>query len=120
LREQEIMAGKWRILTAAILAVLIVVPLGCSDDVTDVDQDEMVVLETNKGPIEIKLFPESAPLAVENFKTHAANGYYDGGELSSHYSEFRRSRWGSDGNRRRGREHLGSAISQRNRSEPAL
>ena len=37
-----------------------------------------VVLETTQGNIEIELFPEVAPLAVENFTTHVKNGYYDG------------------------------------------
>ena len=38
----------------------------------------IVVLETNQGTIELKLFPDIAPLAVENFTTHAKNGYYNG------------------------------------------
>ncbi len=37
-----------------------------------------VVLETNQGNIEIELYPDVAPLAVENFTTHIKNGYYDG------------------------------------------
>lgn len=36
------------------------------------------VMHTNKGDIAIRLFPEQAPKAVENFTTHAKNGYYDG------------------------------------------
>jgi peptidylprolyl isomerase len=38
----------------------------------------IVVLKTNQGDIELKMFPEVAPLAVENFVTHAKNGYYNG------------------------------------------
>ena len=38
----------------------------------------VVVLETNIGKIELKLYPEVAPLAVENFTTHVKNGYYNG------------------------------------------
>ncbi len=38
----------------------------------------VVVLETNVGKIELKMFPKAAPLAVENFVTHVKNGYYDG------------------------------------------
>ena len=38
----------------------------------------VVVIETNQGNIEVKMFPKVAPLAVENFTTHASNGYYDG------------------------------------------
>lgn len=37
-----------------------------------------VILQTSKGDITIKLFPKYAPLAVENFLTHAKEGYYNG------------------------------------------
>lgn len=33
---------------------------------------------TNQGSFKIKLFPELAPKTVENFVTHAKNGYYEG------------------------------------------
>jgi peptidyl-prolyl cis-trans isomerase B (cyclophilin B) len=36
------------------------------------------VMNTTLGPIKIKLFPEVAPKTVENFLTHAENGYYNG------------------------------------------
>ena len=42
------------------------------------DEAPVVVLETNVGKIELKLYPEVAPLAVENFTTHVKNGYYNG------------------------------------------
>lgn len=38
----------------------------------------VVVLQTNVGNIELKLYPKIAPKAVENFTTHVKNGYYDG------------------------------------------
>jgi len=38
----------------------------------------VVVLETNQGKIEIKMMPDVAPKAVENFTTHAKKGYYNG------------------------------------------
>ncbi len=37
-----------------------------------------VVLETNQGKIEIKLMPDVAPKACENFEKLIAKGYYDG------------------------------------------
>ena len=37
-----------------------------------------VILETTQGNIELELYPDVAPLAVENFTTHVKNGYYDG------------------------------------------
>ncbi|MBQ6717721.1 MAG: peptidylprolyl isomerase [Clostridia bacterium] len=40
--------------------------------------DTVAVMHTNMGDIEIKLFPEHAPKTVENFTTHAKNGYYNG------------------------------------------
>ncbi|MBY0539950.1 MAG: peptidylprolyl isomerase, partial [Campylobacterales bacterium] len=35
-------------------------------------------METTMGTIKIKFFPQVAPKAVENFTTHAKNGYYNG------------------------------------------
>lgn len=40
--------------------------------------EEVAVLHTSMGDIYIRLFPEAAPKAVENFKTHIKEGYYDG------------------------------------------
>lgn len=45
----------------------------------EVAEDEALVeLNTSMGMMKIKLFPEIAPKAVENFLTHAEEGYYDG------------------------------------------
>lgn len=35
------------------------------------------VIETNLGAIDLELYPEIAPKTVENFITHAKDGYYD-------------------------------------------
>lgn len=40
--------------------------------------EKIAVLETTMGTIRLRLFPEIAPKAVENFMTHIENGYYDG------------------------------------------
>ena len=40
--------------------------------------EKVAVIKTDKGDIKVRLFPEEAPKAVENFVTHAENGYYDG------------------------------------------
>lgn len=42
------------------------------------DESVIATMKTNKGDIEIMLFPNEAPLACENFITHATEGYYDG------------------------------------------
>lgn len=39
---------------------------------------EIIVMDTSEGVIKIQLFPQFAPKTVENFVTHAKNGYYDG------------------------------------------
>ncbi|MCL1998219.1 MAG: peptidylprolyl isomerase [Turicibacter sp.] len=39
--------------------------------------DTLVTLHTSMGDIVIRMFPDEAPLAVENFVTHAENGFYD-------------------------------------------
>lgn len=36
------------------------------------------VIHTTLGDVFFKLFPTAAPKAVENFCTHARDGYYDG------------------------------------------
>ena len=40
--------------------------------------EEIAVMTTSMGEIKIRLFPNAAPNAVENFKIHVQNGYYDG------------------------------------------
>lgn len=39
--------------------------------------DTVAVMKTNMGTVKIKLFPNEAPKTVENFVTHAKNGYYN-------------------------------------------
>lgn len=39
--------------------------------------DLTATLKTSLGEMVIRLFPEEAPRTVENFVTHAKNGYYD-------------------------------------------
>ena len=40
--------------------------------------EEIAIMHTSHGEVHIRLFPEFAPKTVENFVTHAKNGYYDG------------------------------------------
>jgi len=62
--------------------LLVVLFIGCfvnniySEDSTL--KETIVVLETNQGVIEIKLMPEVAPRACENFATLVEKKYYDG------------------------------------------
>ena len=40
--------------------------------------DIVALMKTNMGDIKIRLFASKAPKSVENFVTHAKNGYYNG------------------------------------------
>ena len=42
------------------------------------DGEEVAIMHTSMGDISLRFFPEAAPKTVENFLTHAKNGYYDG------------------------------------------
>ena len=44
----------------------------------DYADNPTVSIETSEGTIRARLFPKEAPKAVENFLTHAREGYYDG------------------------------------------
>lgn len=46
--------------------------------VSSAEKAQIVVLHTSAGDIELKMFDDIAPRAVENFVTHAKNGYYNG------------------------------------------
>ena len=93
---------KKRTLALALAAVLAFGIAGCGGEkatdekdntaktVTDVDTktilqaelpadgEEIAVIKTSKGTVKMRFFPEEAPKAVENFKTLAKEGYYDG------------------------------------------
>lgn len=40
--------------------------------------DKIAIMTTNRGTIKFKLFEKECPKTVENFTTHAQNGYYEG------------------------------------------
>ncbi|MGN1117181.1 MAG: peptidylprolyl isomerase [Acutalibacteraceae bacterium] len=40
--------------------------------------ETVALMKTNMGDIKIRLFADKAPKTVENFVTHAKDGYYDG------------------------------------------
>lgn len=42
------------------------------------DNERLVEMVTSMGSVKIKLFPEQAPKAVENFIKHSEKGYYEG------------------------------------------
>lgn len=50
--------------------------------------EEIAVLTTNMGIIKLRFFPQYAPKAVENFVTHAKDGYYNGITFHRVYKDF--------------------------------
>ena len=68
--------GK-KILSAFGVLFLIVMCTGIKTGASEMN-DKIVVLETTQGPIEIKLMPDVAPKACENFIKLAEKGYYNG------------------------------------------
>jgi peptidyl-prolyl cis-trans isomerase B (cyclophilin B) len=69
-------------------ADLVEEPVPATEEITPVEypqfytavqpEERLVKMVTSKGDITIRLFPQYAPLAVENFITHSEKGYYDG------------------------------------------
>ncbi len=64
---------------AAALA-LVALAIGSVAHAADTKKKEnpMVVMETSKGTIEIELYPDQAPLTVQNFLWYVDNKFYDG------------------------------------------
>ncbi len=46
--------------------------------IKDYEHDQVLAIETDQGMFEVKLFPDIAPKACENFTKLAQKGYYDG------------------------------------------
>jgi peptidyl-prolyl cis-trans isomerase B (cyclophilin B) len=72
-------AMKKFITTTLVLALIgtLVVPASAADE-TKPAADEVAVIKTNQGEMVLEFFPEVAPKHVENFKTLAKKGFYDG------------------------------------------
>ena len=73
-------------LSPLLVGLVMLLTLGCNANeskdsnksAVKTEDSTIVVLETNVGKMELKLFPKVAPLAVENFITHVKEGYYNG------------------------------------------
>ena len=81
--------SKFKILLIFSLAVALFAPWGCSSDddaaenpapipISPTPQETLVKLETTMGDIVLELFPQQAPITVENFLRYVNEGYYDG------------------------------------------
>jgi peptidyl-prolyl cis-trans isomerase B (cyclophilin B) len=54
----------------------------------DADQTYTVSIETNRGTIELELYPQHAPQTVNNFVFLAKQGFYDGVKFQRVISDF--------------------------------
>jgi peptidyl-prolyl cis-trans isomerase B (cyclophilin B) len=54
----------------------------------DVAKDYAVSIETNRGTIELALYPKHAPKTVNNFVFLAGQGYYDGVKFHRVIADF--------------------------------
>lgn len=61
----------------ATILLMMIFAAGCAT-ASQIKGGDMVVLETNQGNIEIKLMPDVAPKACENFTKLVEKGYYNG------------------------------------------
>ncbi|MBQ3031682.1 MAG: peptidylprolyl isomerase [Anaerotignum sp.] len=59
--------------------------------------EEIAVITTSEGVLKMRFFPEEAPKAVENFKTLAKDGYYDGLTFHRVINDFMVQRGDRDG-----------------------
>jgi len=62
----------------ALLSVLLLATALFALDGRAADTAPRVVLHTSAGEIELELFPDKAPVTVENFLGYARSGFYDG------------------------------------------
>ena len=65
---------KKHLINAAAVALLTFLSTAISAS----EKDLIVRLDTSAGIIDIKLFPEKAPVTVENFLAYVDSGFYDG------------------------------------------
>ena len=68
--QKQFKGCKMRVLFLILVLILIA---GCNGG-----GNMTVVLETNMGNIEIELYPDKAPITVENFKAYVNERFYDG------------------------------------------
>ncbi len=80
------MNGSSKTAGFAVVLAALVVAAACSNGGGETDgaagsssgDHPVVVMTTNRGTIEIELYPDKAPATVENFLVYVDSGFYDG------------------------------------------
>ena len=72
------MRGSVIVLSGVLLSTMMFAGISRGAEQEEAVGKQNVVLETNQGVIEIKLFDDVAPKACENFRGLVKKGYYDG------------------------------------------
>ena len=78
---------KWGLMKKYYRSLLILLAFLSLVSVCKASQNPVVVLETNFGDIHIELYPQAAPVTVDNFLHYVTSGFYDG--LLFHRAENR-------------------------------
>jgi len=65
---------RYYLLAAIFFLLAVIIAVGCSGSK---QENPVVIMETSKGIIEIELFPDVAPMHVENFQKLSVEGFYD-------------------------------------------
>jgi peptidyl-prolyl cis-trans isomerase B (cyclophilin B) len=87
----EFVLKKVLLISLTILFIFVFVSCGKSKTFqTDPPKpgEQIAIIHTSMGDITVKFFPKAAPKAVENFITHAKNGYFDGMIFHRVYENF--------------------------------
>lgn len=70
------------------IVVLLSVVMAINPDLTLATKNPKVLLKTNMGDITLELYPEKAPISVENFLKYVRNGHYENSVFHRVISKF--------------------------------
>lgn len=67
-----------RVVTAVAVTLMMAAAVAVADESEREADQDMVIFKTNHGEITLELYPEEAPVTVENFLQYVDDGFYDG------------------------------------------
>jgi peptidylprolyl isomerase len=80
MNQKRTMLGSWGVIIAGLILATVMTTKNalCAGDVMNPKDEPVVVFETTQGNVELKLNPQVAPKACENFVGLVKKGYYNG------------------------------------------